>query len=377
MSGRAFLWLTSMPGAEPPETRTRLLQTVLDRKAALVVGALTTAATAATAAALTGALWPCAWFVVEAALLGFRMTHLVRAETASTAGKERHVMALIGAGLAWSAAFGIGAALCMAAGPPVLAVMAGINVAGAAGAISSRNAAMPRYATLAMLLCCIPFGVAAALSHHQVMIIVALMVPLWVAGMIAITRQNYMVSLRMIRAELATLRLVRTDALTELPNRVHLEEELSRLCAGLERGGLPFAVLCLDLDGFKSVNDSHGHAAGDILLKAAGGRIANAVRDGDTVCRVGGDEFVVLLPGASPAEAAFVAARIITAIGRPFEIGVGETVSIGTSVGSASSGTEGARPSRLLAMGDRALYAAKSAGKGVHREHRDLVDGGR
>ena len=370
---RAFRWLTSMPRSTAPEVRSRLIQTVIDRKAAVLVAGFTSCVTGATVTVLTGALWPYVWVLAEAGLIGFRMTHLIRADRNDPVGLERHAVALVWGGLIWCALFGCAAALCMATGEPALAAMAGINIAGGTGAISSRNASMPRYATIAMLLCCVPFGLAAGFSSERGMLVVALLVPLWVAGMVTIMRQNYGVMLRMILAELTTLRLARTDTLTDLPNRIHLDEAFAQLCDAFDRGSPPFVVLCLDLDGFKAVNDRHGHGAGDALLRAAAGRIANAIRDGDTACRVGGDEFVVILPNASPAEAAFVASRIITAIARPFDIGIGETVLIGVSIGSASSAAVGVRPTRLLALADQALYLAKSAGKGVHREHLGIV----
>jgi diguanylate cyclase (GGDEF)-like protein len=203
----------------------------------------------------------------------------------------------------------------------------------------------------------------------------ATLLPFWIGGMIALMYQNYRLVVRMVRAELENRRAALTDKLTNIPNRLFLEETLAAMCSELRRGR-GFALLCLDLDGFKPINDRFGHSAGDVLLQAVAGRIAQAVRDRDHVCRLGGDEFVVLLPDAGPSEAAFVAKRIIASVGRPFDIRLNAPVEIGVSAGSVVAPQHGRQPSALLAAGDKALYAAKSAGKGIHRaflEHEEAA----
>ena len=165
--------------------------------------------------------------------------------------------------------------------------------------------------------------------------------------------------------------LARHDALTGLPNRRVFAEvlEAARLQAG--RGGAPFAVLSLDLDRFKPVNDIHGHQAGDDVLREVATRIGSIVRVGDTVARLGGDEFALIMHCANSAEdpaaaAAFLADRIIDAVGRPISIG-DRCVDVGASMGIAICPTDGTDPETLLRAADMAMYRAKEEGRGTHR----------
>lgn len=158
-------------------------------------------------------------------------------------------------------------------------------------------------------------------------------------------------------------RLARTDALTGLPNRRALEEELSRAAARALRGGSPLSALVLDVDRFKQVNDRHGHAAGDAVLAAVAARAAGALRAGDVMARIGGEEFAVLLPGADLARAAEAAERIRAAIAaEPIAAG-GLALDVTASIGCAALSPGEAEGSALLARADAKLYEAKSAGR--------------
>jgi diguanylate cyclase (GGDEF)-like protein/PAS domain S-box-containing protein len=166
------------------------------------------------------------------------------------------------------------------------------------------------------------------------------------------------------RNEARIAHMARHDALTDLPNRVLLRE---RLEPALRSGRCcEIALLCLDLDRFKAVNDTLGHPVGDALLKQVAKRLLACVRDGDTVARVGGDEFVILQSTAEPwKEAADLAARIIDKISTPYDV-KGHRVSIGTSVGIAVPLGEHVTAESLLAQADMALYSSKGSGRGVY-----------
>ena len=124
-------------------------------------------------------------------------------------------------------------------------------------------------------------------------------------------------------------------------------------------------MFCLDLDGFKDVNDRFGHAAGDALLIALAGRLRDSVRTLDFVSRIGGDEFVILLPAISTAEATVIAERIIARVEAPFNIGLPAPVHVGISIGSACAPDDGETADELLRCADRAMYEAKRRGKGL------------
>ena len=154
------------------------------------------------------------------------------------------------------------------------------------------------------------------------------------------------------------------DTLTELPNRRCLTERLREGLARAEKEKSGLGVLCIDLDRFKSVNDTYGHSVGDLLLQAVAGRLRSCVRGCDTVARLGGDEFAILIsPIESPQDTGALAHRIVALLSEPYELDE-RLVVIGASVGVAlfSSKDVGAD---LLKLADIALYRAKAAGRGT------------
>jgi diguanylate cyclase (GGDEF)-like protein len=168
------------------------------------------------------------------------------------------------------------------------------------------------------------------------------------------------------RAEASVVFMARHDALTRLPNRVLFHERLTQAMDMVGRG-MGCAVLCLDLDHFKFVNDTLGHPIGDGLLQAAADRLQACIREVDTLARLGGDEFAVVLLGVErPDDAALLANRIIAAFGNPFDIN-GHQIVIGTSVGVAVAPEDGSSSDKLMRNADIALYLAKTEGRGTVR----------
>lgn len=165
------------------------------------------------------------------------------------------------------------------------------------------------------------------------------------------------------------------DALTELPNRMMMADRLSRALASARRHQRPMAVLFLDLDGFKDINDSLGHRLGDELLCAVARELTACVRKADTVCRHGGDEFVVVLPELERAEdAAAVAQKIITVLAMPRRL-QGQPLRITASVGISVLQDDVVDAETLLHRADLALYDAKAQGGGCHRHFRPELSG--
>ena len=152
------------------------------------------------------------------------------------------------------------------------------------------------------------------------------------------------------------------DALTDLPNRRRFNDELQRLAALGQRGGDPFALLLIDLDRFKHINDTLGHDAGDALLVAAAERLRAAVRQTDCVARLGGDEFAVLLTPASDAIVGDVAQRIVDSMRAPIAFGAHD-MRVSASVGAAVAWRDGVDTDALYKNADTALYCAKEAGR--------------
>jgi diguanylate cyclase (GGDEF)-like protein/PAS domain S-box-containing protein len=154
------------------------------------------------------------------------------------------------------------------------------------------------------------------------------------------------------------------DVVTNLPNRLLLNDRITQSISLALRQSRPFAVLFLDLDNFKIVNDSLGHAGGDELLRSVSKRLLSCVRGSDTVSRQGGDEFAVLLPEIKHAEdAATCAAKVLIALNAPYVIGV-RTVHIGASIGISLYPRDGGDSETLLKNADMAMYHAKERGRG-------------
>lgn len=157
--------------------------------------------------------------------------------------------------------------------------------------------------------------------------------------------------------------LAHYDALTHLPNRTLLNDHIDLAIAGAKRNRTLFAVIFLDLDHFKEVNDNLGHHAGDVLLQEVAGRLLKCVRETDTVSRLGGDEFVILLNNINEAQdAALVAQKVLEQIEAPFTLGKYQA-DIGTSIGISIYPTDGLDRLELLKHADMAMYRAKEIGR--------------
>lgn len=179
----------------------------------------------------------------------------------------------------------------------------------------------------------------------------------WVATHLDVTEQR--------RSEARVTHMAQHDALTDLPNRVLLRERLEQALAVTRRGGPHLAVLMLDLDRFKEINDTLGHPAGDALLQAVAARLRVCIRNTALIARLGGDEFAVIEHMQNPvAEAAVLAERIKQALSEPFDLG-DHQVTTGTSIGIAVAPTDGIDSDQILKNADLALYRAKSSGRGT------------
>lgn len=164
-------------------------------------------------------------------------------------------------------------------------------------------------------------------------------------------------------ANLQLRHLATHDALTDLPNRVLLDDRLEQAIAHADRDSQSFAVMMLDLDRFKMINDSLGHHAGDTVLKEVACRLHEIVRSIDTVARVGGDEFVLIIgPSTPPANAEEIAGRANQALRQPIRIGSVD-LHVSSSIGIAAYPADGRSAERLLANADAAMYCAKQQGR--------------
>lgn len=170
------------------------------------------------------------------------------------------------------------------------------------------------------------------------------------------------------------LHLAHHDALTGLPNRILFYDRLNQAIARARRDNEVIGILYLDLDGFKLVNDTQGHNIGDALLREAAKRIMECIRDSDTVARMGGDEFTVILcNGRTPEHIDRVARKIIDAIDSPFLLD-GKSCSVSVSIGISFYPNHGETPDQLVKIADSAMYTAKKNGKNCCRTAELVID---
>jgi len=155
------------------------------------------------------------------------------------------------------------------------------------------------------------------------------------------------------------------DNLTKLPNRLLLEDRLERAMEGTSDESPHFALMFMDLDGFKAINDGYGHHVGDLLLVEIANRIKHSIRAQDTIARVGGDEFVLLANVSEPSDAASLADKVAIAIRTPFSI-AGRDLRVSTSIGIAMYPGDGSTEHELLANADAAMYHAKTLGRDTY-----------
>ncbi len=176
-----------------------------------------------------------------------------------------------------------------------------------------------------------------------------------------------MTALRNRRSAFELSRLARTDHLTGISNRAQFEMAVASEIQQATRTGESFSLLCMDLDGFKEVNDEHGHAAGDEVLREVSRRLQAQLRQGDTVARLGGDEFGIVMRRGTAEEALALCKCVVAAVEQPVKLASGSVVAVGMSVGEASFSTDALTAEVLMAQADRALYASKRSSPARNR----------
>jgi diguanylate cyclase (GGDEF)-like protein len=300
--------------------------------------------------------WLIAWLIMEAVIAAVRSVILVHGLKAAKSGQNTQTDLAIVFSLGWAAGLGFGCFATIASGDWMIATIACVPAAAMMGGLCFRNFAAPRMVTVMMALSLGPMGVAAILTGEPIMTTVAVLVPLFLVSMAtAAFRMNEMF-VAVLVAEMENRHRAFHDDLTGLCNRAFLVSQLTERLTRAKGDGV--AVFYLDLDGFKAVNDSHGHATGDRLLQLVADRINAAVRPGDITARLGGDEFCVVADRLDGDEALALGQRISDRITRVYDIN-GKACPIGVSIGIALAPAHGLTAGALLAAADGALYVAK------------------
>ncbi len=303
------------------------------------------------------------WFALELTVGISRLFLLVYSRRAAARGRPTPTNVHLLLALCWSACLGLGTFLALTSGNWVIATLVCIPAAAMVGGIRFRNFAAPRLATAMMVLSIGPTGIGALLSGEPVLLALVALVPMYLFSMtMAAFKMNKMLVSTMT-AEQESGHRASHDDLTGLSNRANLTRRMDERLAGLGNGGPGFALFYLDLDGFKAVNDTRGHAAGDRVLQMVADKLNGLASISDVTARLGGDEFVVLVDDIAEADAFAFGERLVAKIARTYDLGEGVACEIGVSIGIARAPDHGRDTRSLLAAADGALYAAKAMGK--------------
>lgn len=359
--GALTRWLVD-PGPDVPEAiRLSLFQSLYGSVPIFLGGIINTLIVSGAIAARRPEAVFVGWALAELLLALVRFPVLLAGRRAVREGRSGPSDLYILLGLGWAAAVGFGSFISLTSGDWVIATLACLSAGAMVGGICFRNFAAPRLAVLMVVLSLGPCAIGGLLSGEPLLLVALLQVPLYLFAMgRAAFNMNRMLVARM-KAELDKDHRARHDDLTGLYNRAGLATALAHREAVASRD---VAYFFLDLDGFKQVNDTLGHAAGDQLLDEVGGRLRAAAPQGSVLARLGGDEFLIVSDCGDRDAARETGERVIAALcERPYLVG-GAAVQIGASLGVALSRVFGHDFATLIEAADAALYKAKAAGRG-------------
>ena len=301
-----------------------------------------------------------AWLIIEVAICAARLSVLFKARHAAAQRRTTPTDLYVLLSLIWSASIGYGGFISLISDDWVVATLACSTAMGMVGGVCFRAFSAPRLATAMMLVSLGPFIPAVLIAGKPLLYVVLLQVPLFLVAMSSATFTLNKMLLATMQSERENEHRARHDTLTGLANRLGLAKAVATGLEAEQRTAKDLAVLFLDLDNFKSINDTYGHAAGDRVLKMVAERLRHSLRATDVAARIGGDEFVVLAQGLTGEQAAELGNRLTNSISAPYELGEGIHVTTGVSVGVALVPERGADAEALLAVADAALYEAKA-----------------
>lgn len=359
----------------PPRVQERMLETIPTTNLSLAFYTVTLMVICAAAVYITRAPWAWAWLVLSIGLVAWRAVLPL--------WERRHhrlqpfLSVMLPSGLAM-VSFGVGCAFCLATRDVALSTMALSGQMGVLAGIATRWAVVPRIAVAVMTISVLP-PLVVLVAAGGANVVAALALAFAAVVIASFIFQNRAALHAAISSGELLRRKAQTDHLTGLANRAELMQRMAEACAELPDAesrarGRGFSVLYIDLDGFKAVNDSHGHAAGDEILQRVADGLRRAAGPDEVVARIGGDEFVALLRDADALTARGVADEIIAAIAREHRLADGRAVRIGCSVGLCTAPEQGRDPEVLLARADAALYEVKAQGKGYTGMWRAISD---
>ncbi|CAB3796274.1 hypothetical protein LMG28614_04334 [Paraburkholderia ultramafica] len=359
-----FKWVVSSAQNLSPDNRQILLANLFTRTSSIIFASICEISVCATAFYLYPIPLYAAWGIAVVALLIARLTLIWLCRRRSAQDRPTPTSAFLLASLLWSVLFGFGTLLCNISGNPTLFLLGNVCAVGVIGGLAGRNAGTPRLALLQISFILGLLGLGAAMSPGNGKLVLLFQAPFCAAGFFTVALRSNRDTVALLLARENSHRLAHQDSLTGLPNRARISELLlERTKIGALRQDQLFAVLLIDLDGFKAINDSLGHAAGDQILQEAALRLREILPSGDLVGRLAGDEFVAISDGTGQLrDVRVLADRIVKTLARPFVLSEA-LVHIGASVGVSLYPEHAKTGPQLLICADRALYAVKRSGK--------------
>jgi diguanylate cyclase (GGDEF)-like protein len=359
-----FKWVVSSAQALSADNRQILLANLFTRTASILFASICEISVCATAYYLHPRPLYAAWSAAVVALLIARLVLIYLCRRRGARHQDTPTSAYLFVSILWSALFGAGSLLCNISGDPTLFLLGNVCAVGVVGGLAGRNAGTPRLVMIQIVLILGLLAVGAALSPGSGKLVLLFQAPFCAAGFFTVAVRSNRDTVALLLAHESSHLLARHDSLTGLPNRAHISELLlERTQTGALREGQSFAVLLIDLDGFKAINDSLGHAAGDKILQEVAMRLRQVLPAGDLVGRLAGDEFVAISshPPLSR-DIGSLADRVVKTLARPFALS-DALVHIGASVGVSLYPQHAVTGPQLLICADRALYAVKRSGK--------------
>ncbi len=371
-NSRLLRWLTD-PGLDVPrEIGDALLGELFSSPGAVIAGVVNSMVLNGAAILMHGGGLFVMLMAMEVVIGGGRIVVARRCARGERHAPPHEVDLCLVMAIAWCALQGVTACAALRSGIAPLQVLSATTIMGLIGPLSARNYGTPRLALLLICLCDLPFVLGAVLSGELWLLILAVQTPLFLFGTWTIIRRFQTLAVSALVAERQSRQHALQDPLTGLSNRRGVDEMLDEFSASPER---TLALLYVDLDHFKPINDTYGHACGDAVLQIVARRLCSIVRPDDMVARLGGDEFAIIAPDLTPAAAAFQAERIIRhVVGQPISVGDVGPLRVGMSIGFACAPQDGPAGHDLQKKADLALYEAKAAGRGVPRGFPDVTD---
>ncbi len=353
-------WLVECAGEVPAELRPSLVQGLYGSLPIFLGGVMNTVLVSSIVATRIASIPFFLWAAFEIGLAALRLPLLISGSRAAKAGARTYIDLYILAAVGWAASVGYGCFITVLSGDWLASTLVVLSAAAMTGGVAFRNFAAPRLVMVMIVLSLGPCAVAGLISGELIMLATGLQIPIYIYAMTHASYRLNAMLLQTMRSEHENKRRAQQDVLTGLMNRAGLEDAVASRATDPTLG---LTVFYIDLDGFKAINDTLGHGAGDELLVEVSKLMNRVTPASDVIARIGGDEFIILSDEMDPVTARQSGQGIIDALTKTSFFVGGTTVTVGASVGIAIRSTGNVDLSAMMLDADRALYVAKVKGR--------------